>query len=76
MKRLLPLYAVGAYLFLHLPLAILGVFSFNQSKFIVWEGFSLRWYAAALHDTAMAESAVNSLLVAAAATVLSAGACA
>ncbi|MEO8659730.1 MAG: ABC transporter permease [Bryobacteraceae bacterium] len=71
MKRLLPLYAVAAYLFLHLPLAILGVFSFNQSKFIVWEGFSLRWYAAALHDTAMAESAVNSLLVAAAATVVS-----
>ena len=33
MKRGLALYAVGAYAFLHVPLLILAVFSFNASKF-------------------------------------------
>ena len=32
----------------HLPLAILAVFSFNSSRFTVWERFSLRWYRAVL----------------------------
>lgn len=71
MKRLLPLYAMAAYLFLHLPLVILGVFSFNRSRFTVWEGFSLRWYTAAAGNAALAESTANSLLIAAAATAAS-----
>ena len=33
-----------AYAFLHLPLLILAVFSFNASRFTVWQGFSLQWY--------------------------------
>ena len=36
------------FAFLHLPLLVLAVFSFNESRFTVWEGFSLRWYKAAL----------------------------
>jgi spermidine/putrescine transport system permease protein len=67
----LAIYAVGAYLFLHLPLLILSVFSFNSSRFTVWEGFSLRWYSAALHDTQLTESAWNSLIVAVVATLVS-----
>jgi spermidine/putrescine transport system permease protein len=67
----LAIYAVGAYLFLHLPLLILSVFSFNSSRFTVWEGFSLRWYSAALHDTQLTESAWNSLIIAVVATVVS-----
>ncbi|HBY61077.1 MAG TPA: ABC transporter permease [Solibacterales bacterium] len=57
-------------LFLHLPMLILGAFSFNASKFTVWEGFSLHWYRAALRDEQLAESALNSLLIAAAATAV------
>ena len=41
MKRLLAAYAIAAYAFLHVPLLILAVFSFNASKFTVWQGFSL-----------------------------------
>lgn len=69
MKRLLPVYAAGVYLFLHLPLLILTVFSFNESRFTVWQGFSLRWYRALAANTQMIEGALNSLLIAAAATL-------
>ncbi|HYL34707.1 MAG TPA: ABC transporter permease [Bryobacteraceae bacterium] len=68
----LSIYGLAAYLFLHLPLLILSVFSFNQSRFTVWQGFSLRWYAAALHDAQLTEAAWNSLTIAVLATVASA----
>jgi spermidine/putrescine transport system permease protein len=67
----LAIYAVGAYLFLHLPLLILSIFSFNSSRFTVWEGFSLRWYSAALHDSQLTEAALNSLIIAVVATLVS-----
>lgn len=70
MKRALPIYAACAYLFLHLPLAVLAVFSVNASRFTVWDGFSLHWYHAMFADRDLLESAANSLLIAAAATVL------
>jgi spermidine/putrescine transport system permease protein len=66
----LALYAVAAYAFLHLPLAILAVFSFNGGRFTRWEGFSLRWYAAILEDREMIEAVFNSLSIAAGATIL------
>jgi spermidine/putrescine transport system permease protein len=38
--------AAAVYLFLHAPLAVLMVFSFNDSKYSVdWKGFTLHWYA-------------------------------
>ena len=61
MKRALAVYAVAAYLFLHLPLLVLAVFSFNRSRFTVWQGFSLDWYRLAWRDQQLAEAAVNSL---------------
>ncbi|HYL59643.1 MAG TPA: ABC transporter permease [Candidatus Acidoferrales bacterium] len=69
-KHALPLYAACAYLFLHLPLAILAIFSVNASRFTVWEGFSLRWYRAMFADRDLLESAANSLAIAVAATAL------
>lgn len=69
--RLLPLYAVGIYAFLHLPLLILCAFSFNSSRFTVWEGFSLVWYRMMWNDGALAEATWDSLLIAAVSTVLS-----
>ncbi len=57
--------------FLYLPLAVLALFSFNSSRFTVWEGFSLQWYSAAFHDTQLTDAAWNSLLIAVVATVLS-----
>jgi spermidine/putrescine transport system permease protein len=69
-QRGLALYAVGAYAFLHVPLLILAVFSFNASKFTVWQGFSLHWYAALAQDHDLIEAAANSLIIAVVATAL------
>jgi spermidine/putrescine transport system permease protein len=66
----LVVYAAAAYAFLHLPLLILAVFSFNASRFTVWQGFSFHWYQAALADRDLLESAVNSLIIAIGATVM------
>jgi spermidine/putrescine transport system permease protein len=71
MRRMLALYAAVFYAFLHLPLVILAVFSFNSSRFTLWEGFSLRWYQAAFLDTQLAEAAANSLIIAVVATLVS-----
>lgn len=72
MSRLLSFYAAAAFAFLHLPILILGLFSFNASRFTVWEGLSLRWYEAAFRDAQLAESTWNSLVIASFATVCSA----
>jgi spermidine/putrescine transport system permease protein len=68
---MLALYAAVFYAFLHLPLVILAVFSFNSSRFTLWEGFSLRWYQAAFQDAQLAEAAANSLIIAVVATLVS-----
>jgi spermidine/putrescine transport system permease protein len=70
-KRWLAVYAAAAYLFLHVPLLVLGVFSFNSSRFTVWQGISIEWYRAAFHDSQLAEATWNSLLIAVAATIAS-----
>ena len=66
----LAIYATGVYAFLHLPLLILAIFSFNASKFTIWQGFSLTWYRAALSDGDLLDAASNSLIIAVAATAL------
>jgi spermidine/putrescine transport system permease protein len=70
MKRFLALYAAAAYCFLYLPLAILGVFSFNSSKIAVWRGFTLHWYSAVFHNQALFEGAINSIVIALTATLI------
>jgi putrescine transport system permease protein len=61
--------------FLYLPIAILVINSFNASRLVtVWGGWSMRWYAELLNDSAMLDAAWVSLriafLSATAATVL------
>ncbi len=70
-QRGLAVYAFCALAFLHLPLLILVAFSFNANRFTVWEGFSLRWYQAALSDPQLAAGLLNSLIIAGIAGVLS-----
>ena len=67
----LSIYALAAYLFLHVPLVILAAFSFNKSRFTVWQGVSLDWYAAALRDSQLMEASWNSLIIAIFATLAS-----
>lgn len=70
-KRALAIYSACALAFLHAPLLILIVFSFNSSRFTVWEGFSLRWYLAALNDPQLADGLANSVIIALIAGVVS-----
>jgi spermidine/putrescine transport system permease protein len=59
-----------ALAFLHGPLLILIFFSFNSSRFTVWEGFSLRWYRAAMQDPQLTEGLIHSVIIAVFASVL------
>ena len=70
MKRGLAVYAAAIYVFLHVPLLILAVFSVNASRFTSWQGFSLHWYGAMFADRDLLESAGNSLLIAVVSTLL------
>ena len=70
-QKALGIYSAIVLAFLHAPLLILIVFSFNASRFTVWEGFSLRWYRAAMSDPQLAEGLLNSLIIAVVAAVLS-----
>ncbi len=71
MKRWLAAYAVAFFAFLHLPVLTLAVFSFNSSRFTVWEHFSLAWYRAIFHDPELLEGTWNSIVIALASTMLS-----
>ena len=70
MRRALGFYAAAAYAFLHLPLLVLALWSFNSSRFTTWEGFSLAWYQNMLGDAQLREAALNSVAIAAVATLL------
>jgi len=51
--------------FLYLPIVVLVVYSFNASRLVtVWAGWSTRWYAELLRDSAMLAAASVSLRVA------------
>ena len=53
------------FAFLYLPIIILMVYSFNESKLVtVWTGFSTKWYGELLHNTAMLDAAWVTLRVA------------
>ena len=59
-------------IFLYAPLVVLMIFSFNDSKRnVVWKGFTLKYYEKALDNSSLVEALVNSLTIAALATVFS-----
>lgn len=64
---------VGAVMvFLYAPLIVLMIFSFNDSKRnVVWRGFTMKYYDKALNNDVLVEALVNSLTIAALATVVS-----
>ena len=71
MKRWLAVYAVAFFAFLHLPLLTLTIFSFNSSRFTVWQHFSFTWYRAMFHDPQLLDAAWNSVVIALLATTIS-----
>ena len=53
------------YAFLYLPIVILMVYSFNDSRIqSVWNGFSLRWYSALLNNAQVIDAALLSFQIA------------
>ncbi|MBA4095472.1 MAG: ABC transporter permease [Rhodospirillum sp.] len=66
------LYAAAIYGFIFLPVAVLVLFSFQGTLFPIppFNGPSLRWYEAVLHDARLTDGLINSLLVAIATSAL------
>ena len=61
-SRWLWLAAIFAYVFLYAPLAIVVVYSFNDSRLNAqWVGFTLDWYRKLFADEEMLTAARNSL---------------
>jgi putrescine transport system permease protein len=68
MKRsLFPLTMLGfGYAFLYLPIALVMLYSFNDSRLVtVWSHFSTRWYGELFHNAQIGEALWLSLRVAA-----------
>ena len=58
---------------MYLPVAVVIIFSFNESKLPVrLTGFSLQWYEKLFADSAMMEALVNSLILGVASCAVSA----
>jgi spermidine/putrescine transport system permease protein len=65
------MYLAMAYLFLYLPLIVLGIQSVNSSRFGTrWEGFTLQWYGRILDSPQLVDAALNSLGIAVASATL------
>jgi spermidine/putrescine transport system permease protein len=57
--------ALAVYAFLYLPLAVVVIFSFNDSLLNAeWVGFTTRWYGTLFDDEEMLRAAANSLFIA------------
>lgn len=66
MRRSRWLWVIGilVYAFLYLPLLIVIVYSFNDSKLNAeWVGFTWKWYGVLLEDEQMLQAAWNSLII-------------
>ena len=58
-------------LFLYIPLVVVVVYSFNDSRLNAeWVGFTWRWYQVLLHDEEMIQAAVNSVFIAVCASLI------
>jgi spermidine/putrescine transport system permease protein len=74
MRRTSPwlwLAALLVYLFLYLPLTVVVIYSFNDSRLNAeWVGFTWHWYEVLLNDEEMLQAALNSILIALGASLI------
>ncbi len=71
-SHMLCAYAMAILAFLYLPLMILALYSFNESRInAVWSGFTLNWYEALFNNRRVLEALTNSLIVAVVSTIAS-----
>jgi spermidine/putrescine transport system permease protein len=63
---------MAGYAFLYIPLVIVIVYSFNNSRLNAeWVGFTFDWYDKLFHDEAMVSAAGNSLIIGLVASLVS-----
>jgi len=66
----LPTFTLGILVFLYAPLLILVIYAFNASRMVtIWQGFSVQWFVAVANNGDIRGAAVNSLIIAVAATI-------
>ena len=70
-NRLSKLYLYLIFIFLYAPIIILIIYSFNESKYRVWTGFSLKWYIELFQNRQIMEALYNTIFVAVIASILS-----
>ena len=71
-SHLLVAYSLAILAFLYLPLLILAMYSFNESRInAVWTGFTFNWYAALFQNRRVLEALTNSLFIAVISTIAS-----
>ena len=71
MKKFYKIYLWFIILLLYLPIAVLILFSFNSEKSFVFMGFSLKWYGELFKNELLMDSLVNTLQIAALASLIS-----
>lgn len=65
-------YGMLGYLFLYIPIIILVIFSFNDSRSTAdWQGFTTSWYTKMFNDNQIILALWNSLFVAIVSTIIS-----
>ena len=65
-------WTAGVFAFLYIPILLLVVYSFNDSKLnLQWAGFTTKWYGLLLQNDVLIRAFQNSLIVACVTTVLS-----
>ena len=58
------IYLAVILLLMYVPIVLVILYSFNQSKISsVWDGFSLKWYVELFRDRALFESLINSIVL-------------
>lgn len=71
MKKIISkIYIALLFVFLYAPIVVLIIYSFNDGKTTVWQGFTFKWYTQLFADKQIMQSLGNTLLVAVLASVI------
>jgi spermidine/putrescine transport system permease protein len=67
------IFSIAMFLFMYVPIVVLGLYSFNSSRYSAkWEGFSLEWYVRLFQDARIFSALQDSLTIAFVAVIISA----
>ena len=72
LERWLGVYAILAYIFLYLPIVMVIIYSFNDSRLGgVWGGFTTSWYRTLFNNELVLQATQNTFIVAIVSTIIS-----